>query len=79
MNWKLSLTSITLTLLCFLVARPAYAIYDPLSVSNNRFGIHILNPSEVEKAAELVNSSGGDWGYVTIPIRANDRDLAVLT
>lgn len=53
----------------------ALAIYDPLSVPNNKFGIHILEPNEIEKATELVNSSGGDWGYVTIPIRANDRDL----
>ena len=53
------------------------ALYDPLSVPNNHIGIHILYPEEIEKAAELVNSSGGDWGYVTIPIRANDRDLLV--
>lgn len=55
------------------------AIYDPSSVPNNHFGIHILEPAEVGKAAELVNSSGGDWGYVTIPIRANDRDLVKWT
>ncbi len=59
----------------FLFVSPAQAIYDPVSVPNNRFGIHILDTSEVEKASELVNSSGGQWGYVTIPIRANDRDL----
>lgn len=56
-----------------------YAIYDSVSVPNNRFGIHILELSELSKAAELVNSSGGDWGYVTIPIRANDRDLPKWT
>lgn len=54
---------------------PVHAVYDPLSVPNNSFGIHILQTSEVSKAAELVNSSGGDWGYVTIPIRSNERDL----
>ncbi|MEX1052383.1 MAG: hypothetical protein WEC80_00875, partial [Patescibacteria group bacterium] len=26
------------------------------------------------KAAELVNSSGGEWGYVTVVIQKNDRD-----
>jgi len=57
------------------VASPAWAIYSPLSVANNRFGIHILDTSELERAAELVNSNGGTWGYVTVPIRANDRDL----
>lgn len=55
------------------------AIYDPLSVPNNKFGIHILEPAEIDKAAEFVNSSGGEWGYVTIPIRANDRDLEKWT
>lgn len=42
---------------------------------NNKFGIHILFPDELEEAARLVNSNGGDWGYVTIPIQAGDRDL----
>lgn len=46
--------------------------YDPLLVPNNRVGVHISEPSEVNAAAKLVNSSGGDWGYVTIPIRSND-------
>ena len=50
------------------------AIYNPLSVPNNKFGVHILEPSEVLEAAKLVNSNGGSWGYVTIPIRTDDRD-----
>ena len=50
------------------------AIYDPLSASNNKVGIHILNPNEIDRAADLVNSSGGDWGYITVPLRADDRD-----
>lgn len=56
-----------------------HAIYDPLSVPNNKFGIHILDTSELQKAAELVNSGGGEWGYVTIPIRANERDILKWT
>jgi len=64
-------------LILFLVALSpqAYAKYDPLSVANNKIGIHILFPEELSTAAELVNSSGGDWGYVTIPIQAGDKDL----
>ncbi len=53
----------------------ALAAYAPLSVANNKFGIHILFPEELSKAADLVNSSGGDWGYVTIPIQASDKNL----
>lgn len=51
------------------------AIYDPVSVPNNKVGVHILFPTELDKAKELVNSNGGDWGYVTIPIQSGDKDL----
>lgn len=56
-------------------AKDIHAIVDPLSVPNNKFGVHILFTSELEKARELVNSGGGDFGYVTIPIQASDKDL----
>lgn len=52
----------------------ALAVVDPLAVPNNKYGVHILEPGEITAAAKLINSSGGDWGYVTIPIRSNDRD-----
>lgn len=51
------------------------AIEDPTALPNNKFGIHILFPSELETAAKLVNSNSGDWGYVTIPIQSTDRNL----
>jgi hypothetical protein len=41
----------------------------------NKFGIHILEPGDLDKAAELVNSTGGDWGWVTVVIRDNDMNL----
>jgi len=53
----------------------SYAVQDPLSVPNNKFGIHILFDSELSNAAKLVNSNGGDWGYVTIPIQTGDKDI----
>lgn len=40
----------------------------------NIFGIHILETSDLGKAKELLNSNGGDWGYVTIVIREDDLD-----
>ena len=53
----------------------ANAIYDPTLVPNNKIGIHILFPEEIEKAANLVNRDNqAAWGYVTIPIQAKDRD-----
>lgn len=55
----------------------AYAISDPLSVPNNKFGIHLIDAvtEESSPAAGLVNSSGGDWGYITVIIEAKDRSL----
>ena len=53
----------------------AFAIEDPLRVPNNKIGIHILFPAELEDAAKLINHESGDWGYVTIPIQSGDRDL----
>jgi len=58
-----------------IVPNDSFAIENPLSVTNNKFGIHILFTNELQEAAKLVNSQGGDWGYVTIPIQAGDRDL----
>lgn len=64
----------------FLLNTPSVlAVVDPLSVPNNPYGVHILDPSELAEAAKLVNSSGGDWGYVTIPIRSDDRDFSKWT
>jgi hypothetical protein len=50
----------------------AQAVENPFSSFNNKFGVHILFPSELASAAKLVNSNGGDWGYVIIPIQSND-------
>src|SRR3989344_2674727 len=63
-----------LVLTLFIIPNSLFAFYDPLSIPNNKYGVHILEPGEITKAAKLVNSSGGDWGYVTIPIRSDDRD-----
>lgn len=57
-------------------AVPVRAVVDPTSANNNRIGIHIFNPDEIFDAAKLVNSSGGDWGYVTVPIRSDERDFS---
>ncbi len=59
----------------FSLREDVFAVENPLSVSNNKFGIHILFTEEINDAARLVNSSGGDWGYVTIPIQSGDRNI----
>lgn len=61
--------------LSFFSVPKVLAAKDPFSRPNNFFGIHILFPSELDSARDLVNSNGGDWGYVTIPIQIIDLDL----
>ncbi len=59
---------------------PIAAIYDPLSVTNNRIGVHILSPDELDEANKLVNNnSNASWGYVTVPIQSGDRDRVKWT
>lgn len=53
----------------------ALAISDPLEVPNNKFGIHIADTGDLSDVAGLINSSGGDWGYVTLVIQEIDRDF----
>jgi len=55
-------------------------IFLPLSIfaanSNNKFGISLAQPNidEFSKVRELVNSNGGDWGYITLIIEEKDRN-----
>lgn len=42
---------------------------------NNKFGIHIIDENDLKDAAALVNSEGGEWGYVTMVIREDERDV----
>ena len=37
--------------------------------ATNIFGLHLSDTSDIEKAAPIINSSNGDWGYATIVIR----------
>lgn len=59
----------------FVFTAGVHAASNPLKFANNKIGIHILFDYELEAAADFVNSSGGQWGYVTIPIQIGDRDL----
>lgn len=64
-----------LLLSCFTVLRtPVSAKYDPGSVPNNKYGVHIADPNDIGEVASLVNSGGGDWGYVTLVIQEDNRN-----
>lgn len=66
---------ILLTLFIFFVStNDTKAIYDPTSVPNNPVGIHLFSEKDLDDAKNLVNTNGGDWGYVTIVITEAERD-----
>ncbi|MEZ6255767.1 MAG: hypothetical protein R3B92_03310 [Patescibacteria group bacterium] len=50
----------------------------PWEAKNNKFGIYTYAEEEVliDLADNLVNSNGGDWGYVLIPYNVKDRDTS---
>ena len=60
-----------------MIPRDVFA-YDS-SRPNNKFGIHLAQPdlNDLKKAADLVNSNGGDWGYVTLVMQDNERDKGI--
>lgn len=46
------------------------------AVPNNKFGMSLAQPNKDQftQVKEMVNSSGGDWGYVTLIIEEKDRN-----
>jgi hypothetical protein len=67
---------LSLVCICFCIfTAPAFAITNPVSAPNNRFGIHIIDENDLDPAAALVNSNGGEYGYVTLVIRQDDRNV----
>lgn len=72
---KYTLSFLFSLLLLFFLAKDTLAIVNPLDTTNNKFGIHILDEKDLNDAQNLVNSSGGDWGYVTLVIREDERDI----
>lgn len=57
-------------------ADPEGKIQENIGYQNNKLGLYVY--AEVLdfsiKAAEIVNSNGGDWGYVLIPFSIHDRN-----
>lgn len=72
--FKTIIAAIAITAL-FFAPTQVLAIVDPLSVQNNKYGIHIIDENDLDNAAKLVNTTG-DWGYVTMVITETDRNKA---
>lgn len=47
-----------------------------INFPNNKFGVYSVNiGGDMERAAELVNSNGGDWGWVLIPMSIHENSV----
>jgi len=42
--------------------------------SSNIFGLHLTQTQDIHSAKDVINSNGGDWGWVTLVIRTNQLD-----
>jgi len=62
----------TLIILVFILINVSNIYANP----NNKYGIHLAQPhlEDLDSAAKLVNSTCGDWGYITLIIQENDRN-----
>jgi hypothetical protein len=65
-----------ISLLSFLFLKPTLSsvVAADLNYLNNKIGIHLATPAyeDLEKAAKLINTNGGDWGYVTLVMQEDD-------
>lgn len=59
--------------LFFLLLTTSYYLLATKSFAEgkNIFGLHLTQTSDISSAAKIVNSSGGDWGWVTVVIRTD--------
>lgn len=64
----------TLIIIFILLAFPNFIF---ASTPNNKFGMSLAQPNtdQFYEVKKLINSNGGDWGYVTLVIQENDRDI----
>lgn len=45
-----------------------------LASDRNIFGLHLTQTADLDSAKNIINSSGGDWGYATVVIRLDQLD-----
>ncbi len=64
--------NITVTLLSFLILTAS--ILPKATFAKNIYGLHLTQTEDIQKVAPIINSSGGDWGWLTITIRLDQLD-----
>lgn len=73
---KIVITILLIISLALIGKNQTLASFEKVDHPNNKFGIHlaVISDEDLQDAANLVNSRGGDWGYVTIVIGEKDRN-----
>jgi hypothetical protein len=63
----------TLRKIIFLISILFFWLFfsSPILASDNIFGLHLTQPEDLSTAKDIINSNGGDWGWVTIVIPLN--------
>ena len=76
-NFKFCIFNFAFIQLLFLILLIITAPIKAQQRLNNIYGMGMAQPhfEDIKKVAELVNSNGGDWGYVTLVIQENDRNI----
>jgi hypothetical protein len=46
-----------------------------LASDRSIFGLHLSQTSDIDSAKNIINSNGGDWGYVTIVLRTDQLNF----
>jgi len=61
-----------------IVPAPVVAPANRINFPVNKFGIHAFaGADQVDLAAQLVNTNGGDWGWVTFTMNINHQDTGM--
>lgn len=65
---------ITVFLILFSFICAQLSVINVFAEGKNIFGVHLSDTNDIIKAAPLINSSNGDWGYATVVIRGDLLD-----
>ena len=63
-----------LLVLLLLILGHFLSVTDCLAADHNIFGLHLIQTADINSVAPVINSTGGDWGYITIVIRTDQFD-----
>lgn len=67
----------TILYFCLFVSSYLFLVSDfCFALEQNIFGLHLTQPSDLYSAAKVINTNGGDWGWVTIVLPTNQLNYS---